>query len=75
MQREISDELRRSGVAASTIREALGAWIESETKRILTSLAQAPATLEALLTIKADAVALTKITRELDLAMNRGGVE
>lgn len=75
MQRiEISDELRRAGVAASTIRQALGPWIASERDRIIAELVNAPATMEALLKIKADAGGYAAIKRQLETAMINAGV-
>ena len=77
MERErdasISDELRRKAVAASTIREALGSWIVAETERIISMLAVAPPSHVDLLGIQADAKALHKLKKQLELAMQRGG--
>ena len=70
---EISEELRRRGVAASTIREALGDWHGREGERIIIALAKSPATLEALLGIQAEAKAYYRLNKELELAMNQGG--
>lgn len=72
---EITDELRRKGVAASTIREALGDWHTREAERIIIALAKAPATLETLLTIQAEAKAYYRLDKELLTAMNNGQVE
>lgn len=69
---EITDELRRKGVAASTIREALGDWHTREAERIIIALAKASATLEALLTIQAEAKAYYRLDKELTSAMNQG---
>jgi hypothetical protein len=76
MQRDtsISDELRRAGVAASTIREALGPWIVSETERIIKALAVCPPSHVDLIAIAADAKALHKVKSQLEQAMQRGGV-
>ena len=68
----ISEELRRKGVAASTIREALGDWHGREGERIIIALAKAPATLEALLGIQAEAKAFYRLDKELTSAMNSG---
>ena len=75
MAGEISEELRRKGVAASTIREALGGWHEREGERIIIALAKSPATLEALLGIQAEAKAFYKLKKELESAMHNGQVE
>lgn len=69
----ISDELRRKGVAASTIREALGSWIAAETERIISMLAVASPSHVDLLGIQADAKALHKLKKQLEIAMQRGG--
>jgi len=74
-QEDIASELRRRGVAASTIREALASWVLSETDRIIRALAIAPPSHIDLLAIQADAKALHKLTSQLELAMKRGGVE
>ncbi len=71
----ISEELRRKGVAASTIRDALGGWRENEMLRIIASMAKAPSTLEALVAIQADAKSFYRLTKELELAMNQGDIE
>ena len=71
---EISAELRRAGVAASTIRDALRPWIEQERDRIIAELASAPATIEALLKIKADAMGYFQLKRQLEMAMNQAGI-
>lgn len=71
----ISEELRRKGVAASTIREALGEWREQEILRLIASMAKAPSTLEGLLQVQAEAKAFYKLTKELENAMNRGQIE
>ena len=68
----IGEELRRKGVAASTIREALGDWHGREGERIIIALAKAPATLEALLGIQAEAKAFYRLDKELTSAMNSG---
>jgi hypothetical protein len=75
MTEGISEELRARGVAASTIREALGDWHKRESERIIIALAKAPATLEALLTIQAEAKAYYRLDKELISAMNNGRVE
>jgi len=74
MDTEITAELRRRGVAASTIRDALGQWIVSETDRIIRALAAAPPSHIDLLAIQADAKALHKLTSQLELAMKRGDI-
>lgn len=71
----ISDELRRKGVAASTIREALGGWREQEMLRIIAKLAKGAATMEALLEVQSEAKAFHRLTHELESAMNQGGIE
>lgn len=73
-QLEISSELRRAGVAASTIREALGSWIQSERDRIIAALAASDADLETLLKIKCDATALFQLKRQLDTAMGQAQI-
>ena len=75
MGNEISEELRRRGVAASTIREALGDWHTREAERIIVALAKTPATLEALLTIQAEAKAYYRLEKELQSAMNNGQID
>lgn len=77
MRREegISVELRRRGIAASTLREALGPWILAEPERLVRALASAPATLDAVLAIKGEATAYVKLKRELDAAMSDGGID
>ena len=74
MNKEISTELRRAGVAASTIREALRPWIESERDRIIAALASSPSTLDALLKLQVDASALFHIKRQLEVAMGQAGI-
>jgi len=69
---DITAELRRRGVAASTIREALGQWVINETDRIIKALAVAAPSHIDLLAIQADAKALFKLTTQLELAMKRG---
>jgi hypothetical protein len=65
----ISFELKHRGVAASTIREALGPWILSEPERLVRTIAAAPSTLEGLVAVQADAKAFVKLKRELDNAI------
>lgn len=74
-QEPISEELRRRGVAASTIREALGGWVIAETDRIIKTLATTAPNHVDLLAIQADAKALFKLTSQLELAMRRGNSE
>ena len=69
----ISDELRRAGVAASTIRDALGPWIAAETDRIIKALAVTAPNHVDLIAIAADAKALHKLKSQLESAMQRGG--
>ncbi len=71
----IGDELRRKGVAASTIREALGDWHGREGERIIIALAKSSPTLEALLAIQAEAKAFYRLNKELESAMNNGKIE
>lgn len=71
---EISVELRRKGVAAETIRFALAEWIDAERDRLIAGLAQSSCELAELLKLKADATALFKIKRELELAMGQAGI-
>ena len=71
----ISDELRARGVAASTIRNALGPWIVDETDRLIKAMAVCPPSHVDLLAIQADAKALHKLKSQLEAAMNRGGIE
>jgi len=68
----LAPELVRAGVAAETIRKALGPYREKEMLRIIAALAKAPATMEALLEIKADATSFYKLTKELETVINRG---
>ena len=75
MSEGISDELRRKGVAASTIREALGDWHSREGERIIIALAKSDSTLETLLGIQAEAKAYYRLKKELESAMNNGQVE
>jgi hypothetical protein len=75
MDTEITSELRRRGVAASTIRDALGQWVIAETDRIIKALATAPPSHIDLLAVQADAKALFKLTTQLELAMKRGDVD
>lgn len=70
----ISDELRSRGVAASTIRNALGPWIIEESERLIKAMAVCPPSHIDLLAIQADAKALHKLKSQLEAAMNRGGV-
>lgn len=73
MQVEISAELRRAGIAANTIRDALRPWIEQERDRIIAALASASASHEELLKIKADATAYFHLKRQLELSMSHAG--
>lgn len=73
MQAEISAELRRAGVAASTIRDALRPWIESERDRIIATLASSNTDIDSLLKIKTDASALFHLKRQLEMAMGQAG--
>jgi hypothetical protein len=74
MEKDITAELRRRGIAASTIRDALGQWIISETDRIIKALATVEPSHINLLSVQADAKALFKLTTQLELAMKRGDV-
>lgn len=74
MKIEISSELRRSGVAANTIRDALGPWIAQERDRIIAALAQGDCSLESLLKIKVEATALFHLKRQLETAMGMAGI-
>ena len=74
MSGELSDELRRKGVAASTIREALGDWHTRELERIIVMLAKATPTFEVLLSIQAEAKAYYRLDKELSSAMNNGNM-
>ncbi len=69
----VSEELRRAGVAASTIREALSDWFKQEEKRIIAELAQCPATLEAMLKVKASAIAFHSLDNQLAIAAGLAG--
>jgi SOS response regulatory protein OraA/RecX len=75
MSEGLSSELRRKGVAASTIREALGSWREQEMLRIIAKLAKGSATLESLLEVQSEAKAFHKLTKELEIAMSNGGID
>jgi hypothetical protein len=72
---EISTELRRAGIAASTLRDALGNFIKQEPERIIAALALSSANIDDLLKIKADAIAYHQLKRQLDLAMQQGGID
>lgn len=72
MEKTISLELRRRGVAASTMREALGEWFEAEKRRIIAQLAVCEPELTRLLQLKADATALHKLDKELQSAVSMG---
>jgi hypothetical protein len=72
---EISTELRRAGVAASTIRDALGDFVAREPERIIAALALSEGSYAELLKIKADATAFHQLKRQLDMAMQRGEVD
>lgn len=74
MEEGISEELRRKGVAASTIREALGDWHTREAERIIVMLAKATPTFEVLLSIQAEAKAYYRLDKELSSAMNSGNI-
>lgn len=67
----IADELRRRGVAASTIREALGEHIAQEPLRIINKLCLAK-THDEMIDIQADARAYNKLRKELESAMDAG---
>lgn len=75
MERTISLELRRRGVAASTMREALGDWFEQEKRRIIAQLATCEPELTKLLQLKAEATALHKLDKELQSAVSMGSDE
>lgn len=75
MSEGIGEELRRKGVAASTIREALGGWREQEILRIIAKLAKSEATLASLLEVKSEAQAFVRLAHELENAMRNGGIE
>jgi SOS response regulatory protein OraA/RecX len=66
----ISEALRRKGVAAETITEALGDTLDKERKRIIAALAQCPTDLDRLIQIKVDAMAVYKLSKELELGLN-----
>ena len=74
MSEGISEELRRKGVAASTIREALGDWRSQEMLRIIAKLAKGASTMESLLEIQSEAKAFQRLTHELENAMQNGGI-
>ena len=75
MSESISEEFRRKGIAASTIREALGDWRGQEMLRIIAKLAKGPATLESLLEVKSEAQAFTRLMNELENSMTNGEIE
>lgn len=75
MSEGIGEELRRKGIAASTIREALGEWREQEMLRLIAKLAKSTPTLEGLLEVKSEAQAFVRLTNELENAMANGGIE
>ena len=70
----ISEELRRKGVAAATIREALGEWREKEMLRIIAKLSMSVPTMENLLEVQSEAKAFHRLTHELENAMSNGGI-
>lgn len=70
----LDGELRRRGIAASTIREALGDWIVSERDRIVSKLATA-ATQSDLIAVQVDARAYQKLRNELERAMSQGNLD
>ncbi len=74
MRLEVGAELRRAGVAANTIRDALKPWIEQERDRIIASLAASPADLDSLIKIKCDATALFQLKRQLEVAMGNAQI-
>ncbi len=71
----VTESLRTKGVAASTIRQALGEWILETPNRLIAALAKCPSTLDDLINIQADAKAYYQLRKELERAMNQGGVE
>ena len=75
MKVEINTELRRAGVAASTIRDALKPWIESERDRLIAALAASSCDLDSLLKIKCDATALHQLKRQLEMAMGNAQIQ
>ncbi len=66
----ISEALRRKGVASETLQEALGDTLDRERKRIIALLAKTPATLEELIKVKVEAMAVYKLTKEIELGLN-----
>lgn len=70
----ISGELRRRGIAASTIREGLSDWIVAERDRIVSKLATA-ATQSDLVAVQVDAKAYQKLRNELERAMSQGSLD
>lgn len=71
----LGEELRRKGVAASTIRDALGEWRGREMLRVIAKLATGASTMESLLEVQSEAKAFVKLTKELETAMGNGGIE
>lgn len=67
----LSGEMRRRGIAASTIREALGDWIVTERDRIVSKLATVGVSMEDLIGIQVDARAYMKLRNELERAMSQ----
>ena len=72
---DLGDELRRKGVAAGTIRDALGDWHSREAERLIAAIAKAPSDLPTLLGLQAEVKAYYRLDKELVGAMNRGIVE
>lgn len=69
---DLTSALRRAGIAASSIREAIGPFIVSETERIIAALAVGSSGHMDLLAIQADAKALFRLKKQLEAAMTRG---
>ncbi len=71
----ISGELRRRGIAASTIREALADFMVTERDRIVAKLATSGVSLDELIGAQVDARAYMKLRNELERAMSQGNVD
>ena len=70
--KEFHSKLQRQAVAAETIRTAFGDTIQKEASRIISTLAAAPTTLEALQSVQTDAKAFVLIQKTLNLSILKG---
>jgi hypothetical protein len=70
----ISEELKRRGVAASTIKEALGDYVTTEPLRIINKMCLAASYVE-LQNVQADAKAYNVLRKELDAAISAASID